>query len=385
MEERASVLIVGAGVVGCAVAFELTRKGARGVVVLEREPLPGAGSTSRANGGIRAQFTTEINLRMSLLSMEVLDSLEEEIGAPPAYRKAGYLFLTGSPERLEAMKKAAEFQRRLGVSVEVLDAAQVRRRAPYAAGEIAGGTFGARDGFIDPGRLCTFYLSGASRGGASFQFGQDVVGIDRRADGTWAVRSAAGATFTAPVLVNAAGAWAAPVAALLGLDLPVSPVRRHLFLTGPVAGLPPVIPMTIDADSGVLVRREGERVLVAYSNPDEPAGYNTAFDPAFVERFADPLQARFPGIAEAGIDTRRSWSGLYEVTPDHHAIVGAAPGLPGVYLANGFSGHGVMHAPATGRCLAELVLEGRATSVDVSPLSLDRFARGDLIHETMVL
>jgi sarcosine oxidase subunit beta len=385
-EERASVLVVGAGVIGSSVAFQLARMGQRNVVVLEREPLPGAGSTSKANGGIRAQFTTEVNLRMSLLSMDILDALEEEIGVPPAYRKAGYLFLTDSPTRFEAMKKAAAYQQGLGVNVEVLGAKEVRRRVPFVAGgALVGGTFGARDGFIDPGRLCNFFISGATCLGVSMRYEQEVIAVENRPGGEWAVRTTGGATFVAPVFVNAAGAWAKNLAAMAGIDLPVEPVRRHLFLTGPIHDLPPMIPMTIDADTGILVRREGDRVLIAYSNPDEPTGFNMSFDPGFVERFAEPLERRFPSIAAAGIDMRRSWSGLYEVTPDHHSVIGAAPGRPGFLFVNGFSGHGVMHAPAAGRCIAELILKGRCESTDITPLSVERFASGKLIHEKMVL
>ena len=385
MEGRAAVVVVGAGVIGSSVAFQLARMGVGDVVVLERETLPGAGSTSKANGGIRAQFTTAVNVAMSLLSMEILDALEEEIGDPPAYRKAGYLFLTDSPAKLAAMERAAGFQRGLGVSVEVLDASEVRRRVPWVAGEgLAGGTFGARDGFIDPGRLCSFFVSKAAAGGVRFAHGREVTGLERRG-GAWAVTTADGSSWTAPHVVNAAGAWAGAVARLAGVDLPVEPVRRHIFLTGPVRDLPPVIPMTIDADSGVLVRREGDRILIAYSNPDEPPGFDLSFDPEFVHRFAEPLERRFPPVAAGGIDPRRSWSGLYEVTPDHHAVLGGVPGLSGLLLANGFSGHGVMHAPAAGRLVAEMIVRGRAESADVSPLALDRFARGALIHETMVL
>jgi sarcosine oxidase subunit beta len=385
MVEKASVIVVGAGVIGCSVAFQLARMGGRNIVVLEREPLPGTGSTSRANGGIRAQFTTGANVRMSLLSMEILDSLEEEIGQPPAYRKAGYLFLTDSPEKLAAMERAAAYQRGCGVDVELLDAAGVRRRVPWVSGErLAGGTFGARDGFIDPGRLCGFFSSAAAHDGVSFRYGQEVVAVEEGAGG-FVLETAEGSTFSAPFVVNAAGAWSARLGALFGVDVPVEPVRRHLFLTGPVRDLPPAIPMTIDADTGVLVRREGERVLVAWSNADEPPGFDTSCDPEFVLRFAEALEARFPSVAAAGIDQRRSWAGLYEVTPDHHAILGPVPERPGLLLATGFSGHGVMHAPAAGRCIAEMILRGRSESVDVDALSLARFARGELIHETMVL
>jgi sarcosine oxidase subunit beta len=385
MMEGHNVVIVGAGVVGCAIAYNLTALGERDVLLLEREALPGTGSTAKANGGIRAQFTTPVNIAMSLAAMDILDALAPEIGDPPVYRKAGYLFLTGDERRLAAMAGAVALQRGRGVAVELLDAAGVRRRAPYAEGGcIVGGTFGPRDGFIDPGGLANWFLSRALAAGASVRYGAEVLGLDALPGGGWRLATAAGRA-EAGVVVNAAGPWAARVAAMAGIDLPVVPVRRHVLVSGPCAALPREIPMTIDADSGVLLRREGDRVLIAHSPPDEPPGFDTTYDPAFVERVAEPLIGRFPAVAEAGVDHRRSWAGLYEVSPDHHAILGEAPGAPGFILANGFSGHGVMHSPATGRCIAELIARGRATTVDIAPLALDRFARGAAIRETMVL
>ncbi len=384
MDQGCEIAVVGAGVIGCSVAFHLTRMGQRGVLLLEREQLPGSGSTSKANGGIRAQFTTEVNVAMSLASMEILDALAGEIGEPPVYRKAGYFFVTGDPAKLRAMQDAAAWQRARGVTVEVLGPADVRAKAPWLAGAIAGGTFGARDGFIDPGGLCNFFLREATRGGTRIRYGAEIVGIERTTSGTFHLRTSAG-DIRAGAVVNAAGPWARAVAAMLGVDLPVEPVRRHMLMSGPCPSLPRVIPMTIDADSGVLIRREGERILIAYSNPDEPAGFDTAFDPAFGERIAVPLEERFPAVSNAGIDLRRSWAGLYEVTPDHHAVLGPAPGVPGFILANGFSGHGVMHSPAAGRAVAEIIVRGRSESVDIAPLSIERFGRGELIHERMVL
>jgi len=382
--ERHEVVIVGAGVVGASVAFHLARAGVREVVVLEREALPGTGSTAHANGGIRAQFTTEANLAMSLASMAILDALAGEIGEPPLYRKAGYLFLTDSSQRLAAMANAVDFQRERGVSVELLGPGEVRARLPWASCEgVAGGTFGARDGFIDPGALANFFLGAALRAGARVRYSTEATAIAAEADG-FVVGTAAG-ELRARVVVNAAGPWARPVAAMAGIELPVEPVRRHILITGPCPALPRLIPMTIDADTGVLVRREGDRIVIAYSNPDEPAGYNLAFDPEFVERIVEPVDRRFPVIAAAGIDVSRSWAGLYEVTPDHHAVIGESPARPGFILVNGFSGHGVMHAPAAGRCVAELVTRGRSESIDIAALSPARFARGELIHETMVL
>lgn len=383
MSERADVAIIGAGVIGTSVAFQLARLGTTRVLLLEKEALPGTGSTAKANGGIRAQFTTDVNVAMSLASMEILDGLAGEIGDPPMYRKAGYLFLTGDAKRLAAMRSAAAFQRARGVAVEMLDAAGVRARAPFAAGEILGGTFGPRDGFIDPGGLTNFFLREASRAGVRTLYGAGVTGIAHAAAG-FRLTTRAGAVEAGAVVI-AAGPFSGRVAALAGVDVPVEPVRRHIFVSGPCLDLPPVIPMTIDADSGVLVRREGSRVAIAWSNADEPAGFNAAFDPDFFLRFAEPLEARFPSIAASGFDLHMSWSGLYEVTPDHHAVLGPAAGSPGLFVASGFSGHGVMHAPAAGRAVAELIVRGRSETVDVGPLALDRFRRGALIHETMVL
>jgi sarcosine oxidase, subunit beta len=385
MVEGHNVVIVGAGVVGCSIAYHLATLGEQDVLLLEREALPGSGSTSKANGGIRAQFTTSVNIAMSLASMVILDSLEAEIGEPPLYRKAGYLFVTDDPARHAAMAAAVELQRAHGVTVELLDAASVRRLAPYLSGErLVGGTFGARDGFIDPGGLANWFLARALARGARVRYGAEVLGVEPAPASALRVVTRAGSV-DAAVLVNAAGAWARPLAALLGVDLPVEPVRRHILVSGPCTTLPREIPMTIDADTGVLIRREGERVLIAHSPPDEPPGYDMSYDPVFVERIAEPLSARFPTVADAGIDHRRSWAGLYEVSPDHHAILGTVAAVPGFILANGFSGHGVMHSPATGRCIAELIVGGRSSTVDIAPLSLDRFARGAAIDESMVL
>ncbi len=383
-ESRVSILVIGAGVIGASLAFQFARRGVHDLVVLDRAPLPGSGSTSRANGGIRAQFGTPINIGMSLRSMRILDDLAPEIGEPPVYRKSGYLFFTARRERLARMREAVTLQRSLGVSVVEYSADEVRRRLPWVAGaDLVGGTFGERDGFIDPGALTAFFVRQATGLGALLRCGETVVGIERSSAGELRVRTTCGA-WVSPVVIDAAGPWAGEVARLAGVTIPIAPVRRHLLLSGPCSALPPTIPMTIDADTGLVLRREGPRVLIAWSNPDEPVGFDTSCDLAFAERIAEPLERRFPAVAAAGIDIQRSWAGLYEVTPDHHALLGPVDELPGFWLASGFSGHGIMHAPAAGECLAQAILGG-ATSVDIAALSPSRFARGKAIHETMVL
>src|SRR4051812_41505831 len=235
--ETCEVAIVGAGVIGCSIAFHLARDGQRGIRLLEREPLPGAGSTSKANGGIRAQFTTPVNVAMSLSSMEILDALAPEIGEPPVYRKAGYLFVSGDPAKVRAMHEAAAWQRERGVTVEALDKSGVRAKAPWIAGRVAGGTFGARDGFIDPGGLCNFFLREATRAGATIRYRTEVAAIDR-AGPAFRLKCGDGFELSARVVVNAAGPWASHVAALVGVKLPVEPVRRHILMSGPCPALP---------------------------------------------------------------------------------------------------------------------------------------------------
>ncbi len=385
MSEKYSVIIVGAGAMGCSIAYHLTQLGAEGVCIVDKEATPGCGSTGKANGGIRAQFTTRANVALSLKSMEILDELAPKFGEPPLYHKIGYLFMTADEESVQEMAGAVSWQRKMGASVELLDGDEVRRLATYVDGaDIVGGTFGERDGLIDPGRLTNWFFSAARKMGAEAKFYTEVTSLEREPSGDFRVGTASGELF-APVVVNAAGPYAASIAAKIGVELPVLPVRRHSLVTGPCVGPPDTIPMTIDADSGLVIRREGPAIIIAYANPEEPPGFNETFDRDFVEKIAGPLERRFPAVAEAGIDFRKSWVGHYAVSPDHNAILGLVPGVEGFYLANGFSGHGAMHSPAVGLCLAELIARGRSESVDIAPFGLERFKLGRAAKEAYVL
>ena len=187
------------------------------------------------------------------------------------------------------------------------------------------------------------------------------------------------------IVVNAAGPWAATVARMAGVELPVKPLRRQLVPTEPFDGLPKRFPMVIDMSTGFHFRREGKGILLAWNDPDETPGFKMDFDPTFVEKILTRAADRVPGLAEAEVNPRRAWAGLYEMTPDHHAIIGPAPGVEGLFFVNGFSGHGVMHSPASGRISADLILHGSSDLLDASQLYADRFASGKLLHETAVL
>lgn len=380
----ADVVVVGGGVIGLSVARALTLAGVGDVVVLERDTATGQGSSSRANGGFRAQFTTEPNIRFSAWSIAELERLEAETGLLSMHQ-TGYLLFTGTEDGEAALRAAYRLQRRLGVHTEWLGAQEVLERAPFIRPDgLRAGTFHARDGFLDPFGVVQAMEREARRLGARIQTRTEVRQI-RRVDGGFEVVHSAGEV-RAPWVVNAAGSDARAIGAMLDVDVPVEPYRRNLAFAPDPSGSQGLIPMCVDLDTGVLIRREASGgYVIAYSNPDDPPSRELTVDPAFLQDLAERVGNRFPFLEELPIDPRRCWAGLYPETPDHHAIVGEAPGVPGFLQCVGFGGHGVMHAPAAGRAIAELVTLGRCETFDLHPLRPSRFAEGDLVVETAVL
>jgi sarcosine oxidase, subunit beta len=390
MDETAEVIVVGGGVIGLSVARELRRAGAGRVVVLERAPAVGQGSSSRAAGGVRAQFTTRINIEFSFHSIAELERLERDTGLL-GFQQTGYLLMAGTEQGERFLAEACALQRFLGVDTRWLDAAEVLRLAPFVRPDgLRAGTFHRRDGFLDPHGVVTAMRADAVRLGAEIVTGAEVTGIARRTDGGFEV-TVGGRSLRAGWVVNAAGPEAARVASLLGVDLPVAPVRRNLAFVregaGPAApGLNGLIPMTVDLDTGVLVRREvSGGFVIAWSDPDDPPGWDTSLDPRFLEALGERVGHRFPFLEQLPVDPRQCWAGLYPETPDHHAVVGAPAEAPGFVQCAGFGGHGVMHSPAAGRAVAELVTLGRCDTFDLHPLRPSRFEQGDLVIETAVL
>jgi sarcosine oxidase subunit beta len=247
-----------------------------------------------------------------------------------------------------------------------------------------GGSFCSTDGFVDPYSAMNGFMSWAADHGAKLWKNTQVTGIQRDDRGIAAVETSRGSVFTRKV-VNAAGAWAKPVAAMTGVDLPVEPLRRMLVPTEPFDQFPHSAPMIIDMSNGFHFRPEGLGFLLAWNDPEEISGYKTDFDPGFIEKILTRAADRVPVFENLAVNPKRAWAGLYEMTPDHHPILGEAPGVPGFFLANGFSGHGVMHAPATGKILSDLILSGKTDLIDASLLGLSRFAEDRMIHETAVL
>jgi sarcosine oxidase subunit beta len=219
--------------------------------------------------------------------------------------------------------------------------------------------------------------------GAEFIREAAVTGIDRDANGVTAVHSTQG-SFTTRTVVNAAGAWSAQIAKMVGLDLPVEPLRRMLVPTQPFDKIAHTAPMVIDMATGFHFRPEGLGLLMAWADPEEKSSFNTNFDRAFVEKVLTLGVGRVPVLEDVAVNPSRAWAGLYEMTPDHHPVLGSVPGVPGFWIATGFSGHGVMHSPATGKILADLILTGSTTMIDAKLLDFNRFAEGRLIQETAV-
>ncbi|MFL6211424.1 MAG: NAD(P)/FAD-dependent oxidoreductase [Pyrinomonadaceae bacterium] len=386
MTETADVVIIGSGIVGSSVAYHLAAAGCTNVLVIEREAHQGQGSTGKSMGGVRAQFATPVNIQMSLYSIGFFAQFDEVTGHPADYRPHGYLFVATSERHLDYLKANHARQAALGLNnVKFVSPAEIVEIVPQLrADDIVGGTFCPTDGFVDPHSVMMGFMLNARARGVRLWLDTTVTDIETEGDQITGVVTTRGRVATRNV-VNAAGAWAAEVARMAGAELPVVPLRRQLVPTEPFDGLPARFPMVIDMSTGFHFRREGLRILLAWNDPEETPGFKTEFDPAFVEKILTRAADRVPCLAEAQVNAGRAWAGLYEMTPDHHAIIGPAPGVGGLYFANGFSGHGVMHSPATGRVTAELILDGRASLLDVSPLSVDRFTTGKLLHETALL
>lgn len=384
------VAIVGAGIIGAACAYELAAAGLR-VAVLERADAPATGSTGLSAAGVRVQWVEPVNVALSLASIEVFRGFEAAFGIDSGYRPVGYLFLVPE-DAWEHHLEGVTVQRQLGAAVEVLDlGAAARRFDPFDPSGLAGATFGPIDGVVDPHSVTVGYLARARELGADVRLGTEVTAIEPGRDGfTLALaghgaRSAAtAATVSATAVVNAAGAWSGRVAALAGLDVPVEPARRNIWMTAPRTGRR-TTPLTVDVASGLYYRSEGERLLFGRSNPDERPGFLTGIDWDFLEPTLEVALQRFPWFEAEELDARASWFGYYEMTPDHNAVVGTHPDLPGWIDASGFSGHGVQQAPAIGRAVREELVDGRATTIDIDPLRIARFRTGDQRHERHIV
>jgi sarcosine oxidase subunit beta len=376
MNQRASVVIIGAGIIGASIAYHLTERGCRDIIMLEQAETEITGSTARSAAGVRHQFSTEVNIRLSQYGVARIRAFAAEVGVDPGFQAIGYCFLVSDPANWAAYQRATALQRHLGVPTELLDPGDIARLIPgVATDDLLGATYCAADGHCDPHSVALGYLTRARERGMRLWRATPATGLGTVGGAVQAVHTPAG-TISCDVVINAAGSWAGEVAALAGLDVPVRPFRRCIYVADPPAELSGRLPLTIDVASGFYLRPEGGQLIFGMSNHAEPSSHALHVDWDWLATVLDAGLARFPPLERARLHDDRCWAGSYEITPDHNPILGRHPALAGYIDASGFSGHGISHAPATGMLIAEELLDGRAHTIDIDPLRITRFADG---------
>jgi sarcosine oxidase subunit beta len=369
LPESASVVIVGGGVIGTSAAFHLAEAGVD-VVLIERAEL-GSGSTSRAAGGVRAQFSDALNIQIAQRSLEAFRRFGTRPGWEIDFKRSGYLFVLSREADVAEFEASVALQNRHGVPSQMLSADEARALCPLLAGDdILAASFSPEDGHVTPEAVVQGYAFAARACGAHVRVGCEVTGIQTDGEQITAVRTRHG-TIATKVVICAAGAWSRACGEMVGEALPVTPLRRQILFTEPMDDLAPDLPFTIDFTSSFYFHREGPGLLMGMSHAQEQPGFSLETTDDWVPDLLDIASRRAPRIAEAGI--KGGWAGLYEVTPDHNAIIGESERVSRFLYATGFSGHGFLQGPAVGEILRDLVL-GRPPFVDIGPLSVDRFS-----------
>ena len=382
LPKKADVVILGGGVMGSSTAYHLVKRGQTNILLLERESFFGTGATGRCAGGIRHQFNTEVNIRLSQKSLAMIDTLEEETGQSAMVRKCGYLFVLTDEKDVPVFQKTLKLQDSLGVKTEWLSGDEVSRlAAPCVFPDAIGGTFNPDDGLADPNSIVMGYIKAARRQGAVCLTDCTVTDFELENNKVRKVRTSLGSVETETV-VNACGPWSTFLGNVIDLEIPVSPLRRQWFVTEKVPELPAEFPFVIDFSQSLYFHREASGLLSGMSNPNQKFGTDQSIDQDWEIRHIKEALARLPLLENSGIKARQA--GLYELTPDAHPIIGSTP-VDGFYLLTGFSGHGFMQGPICGKLMAEILIDGKASSVDISMLDYKRFEENRLIQEYNVV
>ena len=383
MTKTADVVIVGGGCMGASVAYYLAQHEVTNVVLIEREPQLGTASTGRNAGGFRHQFSDPANIELSKESIALLSRFEEEVGYPIDFWPDGYLFLLASESSVATFRRNVALQREHSISVDWLNASDAAALCPgLAVDGVLAATYCAADGIADPNGVTQGFAKAAQAKGVEIRRGEEVTGIRTGNGRVTAVETSAGVISTYNV-INAAGAWSRSIGQMAGIDVPVEPERRHIFIAQPTAGsswdddahrtrVPTSRLMVIDFETTFYFHREGGGLLFGMGDPDERPGFDTTVNWDFLPKVIEVAVKRLPALADAAVS--HAWAGLYEMTPDHNPIIGPAPGLGGFYTIAGFSGHGFQHSPAAGRILADVIV-GRDPAMDITSFAHDRFAR----------
>ncbi|HXH10099.1 MAG TPA: FAD-binding oxidoreductase [Alphaproteobacteria bacterium] len=365
----ADVVIIGAGAIGCSIAYHLGLRGTKQVVVLEQE-FVGSGTTSKAAGGIRVQFPTAVEIEFSIQSLEFFRHFQEALGVNPHLRQVGYLFLLGSAMDVGHYQRQITLQRQYGLDVRLLTPDDAKAIVPQLrVDDLLAAVYSPQDGYADPHTVVQAYAARAREHGVKILEQTGVTGIRLRGDRVVGVDTTSGAIDTR-LVVNAAGPWAARVAEMVGMKVPVHPRRRHIFVTEPFSDFVNPSPLVIDRTSGFYCRTEGRSILMSPGDVQAVEGYKVTIDWSMAEETARKAVHRVPVLERAGIMS--GWAGLRPLTPDEHAIIDYVPGVEGFLCAIGFCGHGFQHSPAAGKVVTEMILDGEP-SIDISDLGFARF------------
>jgi sarcosine oxidase subunit beta len=382
LPQTADCIIIGGGVMGASTAYHLTQKGMRNVLLLEKDEFFGLGATGRCAGGIRYQFATEVNIELSKASLPLLERFKEEMDQDIDHNQCGYLFLLNNEKDVKQFERNVALQHKMGIETEWLSSGEVRQRLPQMQLEdIRAATFHGRDGLCDPNSVVMGYIKQATKLGATCLTGIEVTGIIPDKGRVKSVETNQG-TVSSPLVLNAAGPWSALIGTMAGIDIPVTPVRRQMLTTNPLPDIPEDFPMVIDFEQSLYFHCEGEGLLTGMSNPGQSPGYDQDVDEDWQLVNLEKAIERMPMLERAGLQS--NWAGLYEVTPDAHPIYGTTD-LEGFYVVGGFSGHGFMHGPISGKLMSEIMFDGNFQTVDVSMLDLKRFEENRLIQEYNVI
>lgn len=381
LPKTADIVIIGGGVMGASTAYHLAKFSDLDIVLLEKEEFFGLGATGRCAGGVRYQFATEINIKLSLESLPMLENFEQETGQPLDFRKMGYLFLLCNENEVKKFQHNLQLQHEFGVNTIWLSGEEIRKWLPYMnLHDVIAGTYNPDEGVVDPNSVVMGYINKARNMGVRPYNSVEVTGIETQSNKIVAVNTNLGSIYT-PLIVNATGPWAAQIGKFVNLDIPVNPVRRQWLTTTALPELPDDFPFVIDFGKSLYFHKEGEGVLTGMSNPNEKPGFDQSIDPDWEVVHMEAAIQRLPMLEQAGMISHVA--GLYEVTPDAHPIIGPTP-IEGFYLITGFSGHGFMHGPIAGKLLSEIIL-GLQPTMDIQMLSLSRFEEGNLITEFNVI
>ncbi|HZR24531.1 MAG TPA: FAD-binding oxidoreductase [Vicinamibacterales bacterium] len=381
MKPAADVVIIGGGCMGASVAYHLTRRGITDIVLVEREKLLATGSTGRNAGGVRHQFSDPANIKLSLESIRTIEHFEEQVGYHVDFHQDGYLFLLSSPASVDVFRRNVALQRSLGVEVDWLDAAAAAAlvRGLDTSGVLAA-TFCAKDGVADPNGVTMGFARAAQATGATIERDTEVTGIRVESGRVRAVETTRGRIETR-IVINAAGPHARQIGRMAGVDVPVDPYRRHIFIGAGIEP-PPTHVLVIDFESTFYFHREGGGLLFGMGDPDERPTFDMTVQWDFLPKVIDVAVKRMPALADASVS--HAWAGLYEMTPDHNPIIGPVREVDGLFTIAGFSGHGFQHSPAAGRILADIVAD-TDPEFDVTPFAIERFAAGQVSGERYVV